>query len=169
MLNEPLTEEEIIQKIGKYDNVGRCVSQAFAYVGNKCGYDVIDFREAKSRITFAKRCLEILICKGGRIKTNLYETESAMSLINDMKKGKEYCLCAGSHLAIVRITQDGKAEYLELQDKQGQNGWRGLDKFVLKKRFDAKYKYGASISIDIDLLKNDLGFRRLLGYINAKK
>ena len=44
-LETPLTDDEIISKVGGGDlTKGSCSSAAFAYIGNKCGYDVTDFR-----------------------------------------------------------------------------------------------------------------------------
>ncbi|HGQ4216718.1 TPA: hypothetical protein ACL7J0_001611 [Streptococcus pneumoniae] len=44
-----LTEEEIIQAISGGDKTkGSCSSLAFAYIGNKAGYTVLDFRGGKS-------------------------------------------------------------------------------------------------------------------------
>lgn len=52
-LPKTLTETEIIQKVGGGDlTKGSCSSLSFAYAGNKCGFDVLDFRDGQSRFIF---------------------------------------------------------------------------------------------------------------------
>lgn len=68
-------------------------------------------------------------------------------------------------------------EYLELQDKNVlENGFKPLNDKVLKNRFGTKKSrtsYGSKCEfidflIDIDLLKDNAGFKKLLGYINTE-
>lgn len=43
------TQDEIIKRVGGGDmTAGSCSSLAFAFAGNMCGYDVLDFRGGKS-------------------------------------------------------------------------------------------------------------------------
>ena len=90
-----------------------------------------------------------------------------------IETGKEYYFVTGSHAAIIRKVETGY-EYLELQS-YSSNGWKPLDKTVLKNRFKAKhsrsamgYKYESdSFLIDIEKLQKDGGFKKMLGYINT--
>lgn len=50
------TEEEIIQRVSGGDETGgSCSSLAFAYIGNRAGYDVLDYRGGNSEEFFCKR------------------------------------------------------------------------------------------------------------------
>lgn len=50
------TEEEIIQRVSGGDETnGSCSSVAFAYIGNRAGYDVLDYRGGESERFFCKR------------------------------------------------------------------------------------------------------------------
>lgn len=50
------TEEEIIQRVSGGDETnGSCSSVALAYIGNRAGYDVLDYRGGESERFFCKR------------------------------------------------------------------------------------------------------------------
>lgn len=172
LLNKPLTEEEIIQKIGGRDTtVGSCVSQAFAYVGNKCGYDVTDYRGRKSRKWFARHGRDISRKLGAMQEISHDSLQCGLRLMDKMERGKEYILHCGLHASVVRKTKEGEIQYLELQDVKEENKWEELNAITLEKRFKRviEYYYVESFLVDIELYKNDLGFRRLLGYLNTQK
>lgn len=94
------------------------------------------------------------------------------NLLNKMEVEKEYNLIAGHHSAIVRKTESGIFEYLELQ-AEDRYGWLPLENshikslFGLKEKIDkSKMLYVPSILFDVEsLMKND-DFLDLLKFIN---
>lgn len=175
-LSKPLTIDEIIERIGGGDLTGgSCSSLAFTYAGNRCGFEVYDFRDGLSRKTFSRSSTIMSIANnvGGKVEKHTNDFIKAKNLLKEVKEGKEYYFTCGSHAAIVRKTETG-FEYLELQS-QSKNGFKPLNNEVLKRRFAAKKShtlYGTKYEteeclIDIELLKADSGFKRLLGYINT--
>lgn len=175
-LKETPKTEEIITRLGGGDLThGSCSSLAFAYAGNKAGYDVLDFRDGMSRKTFALNVNIRAIAEkvGGIVNRDFNDYKNAATLLTNVVEGKEYYFTCGSHAAIVR-KNGGVFEYLELQSSRA-NGWKPLNNDVLKQRFGAKRShstYGhkfemSEVLIDIELLKKDYGFRKLLGYINT--
>lgn len=177
-LERKLTDREIIGRLAGGDlTKGSCSSLAFAYAGNKAGFDVLDFRDGNSRKFFASRGNIKAIAEkvGGIINKGYNDFSNASQLLQHVEKDKEYYFVCGCHAAIIRKTDNG-FEYLELQSAI-QNGFKQLDETVLKKRFGAKqshFAYGQKyettvVLIDIDLLKRDAGFNKVLGYINTPK
>lgn len=177
-LKEPLREDEIIKRVGGGDKTtGSCSSLAFAYAGNRCGFDVLDFRGGISQGFFSRtgNIMSIAEKVGGTVAKHTNDYKKAKDLLKLTQMGKEYYFTCGSHAAIVRRTETG-FEYLELQSPY-VNGFKPLDENVLKRRFAAKKShtvYGTKCEtrdciIDIDLLRKDSGFRRMLGYINTAK
>jgi hypothetical protein len=175
-LDKKLTDDEIIKRVGGGDlTKGSCSSLAFTYAGNKAGLDVLDFRDGDSRKHFAsdRNIQEITSSVGGLTNKDTNDFKSAKVLLSKTIVGKEYYFACGSHAAIVRKTDKG-FEYLELQSPYA-NGFKALDDNILRWRFGAKRShsfYGqkyetTSELIDIDLLKNDSKFRKMLGYINT--
>jgi hypothetical protein len=175
---KPLVESEIIQRVGGGDMTrGSCSSLAFAYVGNKCGFDVLDFRDGVSRQTFSSpsTIMDIAEKAGGVVSKHTNDFTKATELLKTTQEGKEYYFSCGSHAAIVRKTATGY-EYLELQSAT-KNGFKPLTKVELKHRFGAKQShtsYGRKYEtrdciMDIELLKKDDSFRKLLGYINTSE
>lgn len=173
-----LTETEIVERLAGGDlTKGSCSSLAFAYAGNKCGFDVLDFRDGTSRSNFSRSSTinDIANRVGGSVVQNTSDFVKANKLLEQVKPGKEYYFTCGKHAAIVRKTATGGYEYLELQSSK-INGFKELNKNVLKSRFGAQQShksYGVSYEtkdciIDIDLLKKDTTFRKLLGYINTQ-
>jgi len=52
----PRDSKDIIERVSGGDvTEGSCSSLAFAYVGNRAGYDVLDFRDGESRTFFSLR------------------------------------------------------------------------------------------------------------------
>lgn len=177
-LSKTLTEDEIISRVSGGDlTTGSCSSLAFAYAGNRCGFDVLDFRGGISQSFFSRtgNIMSIAEKVGGTVSKHTNDYKKAKDLLKTTQMGKEYYFTCGSHAAIVRRTETG-FEYLELQSPY-VNGFKPLDENVLKRRFAAKKShtvYGTKCEtrdciIDIDLLRKDSGFRRMLGYINTAK
>lgn len=181
-LPEKLTTEQIIARVGGGDTTkGSCVSCAWAYAGNKGGYDVLDFRGGDSRSFFARRSNTMRITElDGVVSFKAQHTNdftAVHELFKHMEEGKEYVLTTGSHGAVIRL-KDGVREYLELQSGLTSgytNGFYPLDDKALKWRFACKRShsfYGEkyapeSLLIDIDSLKGNNDFTEILGYINT--
>lgn len=172
-----LAEAEIIERIAGGDMTnGSCSSLAFAYAGNKIGFDVLDFRDGKSRLIFSRSAtlIDIATRVGGIIVEDTNDFTKANILFGQIKHGKEYFFTCGKHATIVRKTASGGYEYLELQSSKS-NGFKELNRSVLKNRFGAQQSHRfhrktyntKECIIDIDLLKKDATFRKLLGYINT--
>ena len=170
------TDDEIISEVGGGDlTKGSCSSLAFAYLGNKLGYYVLDFRDGKSRQLFSSSSVIMSIAEkvGGVVARNTNDLKKANELLKTVQEGKEYYFTCGAHAAVVRKTEEG-FQYLELQSSKA-NGFKKLTTDILKWRFGAKKSrssYGQKIEtrdciIDIDLLRKDSKFKELLGYINT--
>lgn len=175
-LPKQLSETEIISRVGGGDlTQGSCSSLAFAYAGNVCGYDVLDFRDGVSRSMFSRSSviMDIAESTGGIIAIHTDDFKKAKDLLKSVKEGREYYFTCGAHAAIVRKVENG-FEYLELQSANS-NGFKPLNTDILKWRFGAKKshtlggkKYETKeCIIDVELLKNNNGFRKMLGYINT--
>lgn len=176
LLPKSLSSDEIVSRLGGGDlTKGSCSSLAFAYIGNRGGLDVLDFRDGASRKFFAKgiNIRSIVEAVNGTVVEEYSDFKAANALFKEVESGKEYYFCTGSHAAVVRKINDG-IEYLELQSAT-RNGWHPLDIQTLKWRFSAKmsrtyhgYKYKCnSYLCDAELLQKDKGYRELLGYINT--
>lgn len=127
-LDRELTDEEIIEKLAGGDMTeGSCSSLAFCYIGNRCGYDVTDFRGGQSQEFFShnfniKEIEQFNGVKYQEIKTKKEASDLAKALKEmNLEHGKEYRLTCGRHAAIIRNTENGY-EYLELQSSR-KNGW----------------------------------------------
>lgn len=175
-LPKQLSETEIISRVGGGDlTQGSCSSLAFAYAGNVCGYDVLDFRDGVSRSMFSRssNIMEIAEKTGGIVATHTDDFKKAKDLLKNVKEGREYYFTCGAHAAIVRKVENG-FEYLELQSANS-SGFKPLNTDILKWRFGAKKshtlggkKYETKdCIIDVELFKNNNGFRKMLGYINT--
>lgn len=130
-LSKPLTEEEIIKRLAGGDMTkGSCSSLSYAYIANKQGYDVLDFRGGSSRDFFAhmKNISQVNKLDGLDTQTFFLEKESTElpKILESMNLpfGKEYKLNCGKHAAIIRNTENG-FEYLELQS-QTKSGWKSF-------------------------------------------
>lgn len=170
---EQRTADDIVNQLGGGDlTEGSCSSLAFAYAGNKAGYNVLDFRDGESRSYFADNdSIQIIANLPGIDSKTISGTDDihcAIELLNGMENGKEYYLATGLHASIVRKADNG-FEFLELQSTKN-NGWKPLDDTVLRNRFrcasDNTYEY-PNFLLDVDSLGKNEEFRDILGYINT--
>ena len=179
-LQKELTTEEIIKKLGGGDQTkGSCSSLAFAYIGNRNGYDVLDFRGGISTEIFAttRNIVEIANLDGieSKVIKRANDYNAVKELLTFVEEKKEYYLETGKHAAIIRIGNRG-FEYLELQSDT-ENGFKKLDSSVLKTRFGCQTSYSvggikfekSNVLIEVDSCKNSEEFKNLLGYINTAK
>lgn len=177
-LNNTLTTDQIVKRLGGGDTTnGSCSSLAFAYIGNKNGLDVLDFRGGKSQAVFAtnRNIIEIANLTNGQIVKNTNDFKAVDELLKTVIQGKEYYLSTGKHAAIIRKTESSY-EYLELQSAI-HNGYKRLTNDVLKKRFGCKKTHSIfgekleapSVLINADSLKGNREFEKILGYINTRK
>lgn len=179
-LQKELTTEEIVKKLGGGDQTkGSCSSLAFAYIGNRNGYDVLDFRGGISTEIFAttRNIVEIANLDGieSKVIKRANDYKAVKELLTFVEEKKEYYLETGKHAAIIRRGNRG-FEYLELQSET-ENGFKKLDSSVLKTRFGCQTSYSVSgtkfeksnVLIDVDSCKNSEEFKNLLGYINTAK
>ena len=167
------SEEDIIERLGGGDQTdGSCSSLAFAYCGNKAGYDVLDFRDGKSRKFFGNKKHVQRIAELSNVKAKIEwgkdDEACANRLMAQMESGKEYYLGTGQHAAIVRLN-NGHYEYLELQQPKDFNGWYPLYSSTLFSRFgcDVYPMDFPSFLIEVESLANSNEFLDLLGYINT--
>lgn len=183
-LSQPLSSDEIIERLAGGDMTkGSCSSLAFAYIGNRNGLDVLDFRGGNSQYVFSingniKKMLELPGIDGS-ITMVKKEISGTMQVLNALELNKEYYLAVGKHAAIVRRLESG-VEYLELQSKI-QNGWMSFDRYgsmaaTLNKRFGCRKtvdkQFGkvwekSVVLMDVDSFKDNDEFKELLGYINT--
>lgn len=175
LLDKPLAENEIIARVARRDPTnGSCVSVALAYVGNKFGLDVQDFRGGKSLEFFCqdrntRKLYDVSGCDTHTF-VRLTETWSAKAALQTMQEGREYILHAGQHASIVR-RHNKKIQYLELQKKASLNGWHTLTRDVLLDRFEtdsgeSNALIPGAILTNVDSLNHE-GLREVLGYINT--
>lgn len=184
------TETEIIKNLGGPDKTkGSCVSLAYAYVAQKSGLNVLDFKGGKSQDFFSGGYVTERIIKDAVVAINSRDKNGTLALLKKLSNeptGKEFLLSTGSHMAVVRRVEfkgTNWIQYLELQSYA--NGWRTLGSFdkkeylknmkdKLKDRFGVKTArsrmalYGAHL-VDCDKLKEDLKFQVALGFINTDK
>ena len=175
------TESKIISNLGGGDLTdGSCSSVAFAYIGNKGGLNVRDFRGGDSQWYFSMRnnIKKIANLTGvrSRIVKEYNDFKATSKLFDDMVIDKEYYLATGKHAAIIRKTMEG-LQYLELQSVE-ENGFKPLNNNILRRRFGCKKSHRMkyigkfeveSMLIDVDSLKDNSEFRHILGYINTNK
>lgn len=171
-IGQSRTHEEIVGRLGGGDKTsGSCSSLAFAYAGNKAGYDILDFRDGNSRSYFSNNNSILTIAALPGVESKVVygrdDVACADQLLSEMQPGKEYYLATGQHASIVR-QNNGHYEYLELQSAS-DNGWHLLHDGRLFDRFGCdvnKVEY-PNFLIDVDSLGNCNEFLDLLGYINT--
>ena len=182
-LPKKLSERSIISRLAGGDmTTGSCVSLACAYIANKAGWNVLDFRGGASCTGFARNINNRRLTKLNGVKafenTDFSSVKGAKALMAQMKDDKPYMLVTGKHASMVRRTE-GKYQYLELQSAR-ENGWKDFTTYgditkTLQKRFGctkSRTMYGTklqqhSFMIDPESLYESDEFRDILGYINT--
>ena len=172
------SEDEIIAHIGGGDRtIGSCSSVAFAYAGNRAGFDVADFRGGESANMFATQGIIESIAKYDGVVSYIEKSSNDFTAINkllpNVKEGKEYYLSIASHAAIIRKYGAGY-QYLELQSSI-DNGFKPLTTQSLRNRFSAKKSrtlYGQKLEwpavlIDVESLAKSKDFQDILAFINT--
>ncbi len=177
------TERQMVRDIAGGDKTdGSCASAALAYIGQKNGWEVRDFRGGDSQKFFSKdyNLRNILRYNGVNMETATAKSsvESGRKLLGKVQEGKEYFFAAGQHAAIVKKMGD-KFYYMELQDPLF-NGWKRIktrNDDTLKRRFGcddvdtyaATGFYELSYMADIATLRNSDALKETLGYLNTDK
>lgn len=170
-LSGEATLDSIVKRVGGGDKTaGSCASLCLAFVGNRCGLSVRDFRGGQSQTTFSLRTTwdKINDAVGGVKEVGKNDYELSNKLLATMSDGKEYILITGGHAAVVRKTAGGY-EYLELQSATS-NGYKKLDDDVLKHRFGARKRTqytSSTFLIELDKFKEISDLRAMLGYVNT--
>ena len=186
-----LAESEIIEKLAGGDETkGSCSSLALAYIGNKCGFDVMDFRGGNSQDAFSSWENIKRIANLDGVHTDWHEVDNeagdTAKILKSLEKDKEFYLAVGRHAAIVRNSSTNGLEYLEMQSHYKENnGWKPFvngpqGKTViqtLKKRFgckNAQRVWGFAIPkpmvlMDVESFKNSPNFNDILEHINTEK
>jgi SPP1 gp7 family putative phage head morphogenesis protein len=179
-LDESLTTDEIVQKISGGDMTkGSCSSLGFAYIANKNGLDVLDFRGGSSQDFFSTTSNIYKISQLPGVKSivaeNTNDIMATTSLLKTLEEGKEYYLATGSHTAIVRKIEN-TYEFLELQSPK-ENGFKQLTTNILKNRFHCKQTHSIqgikfktkNILMEVDSFKDNSEFEEIMGYINTSE
>ena len=176
-LPSKITDDEIVDRLGGADKTtGSCSSLAFAYIGNKSGLNVLDFRGGKSCEFFSWNSNIERICNlssKSKIFSVYNEVNEGFDILKGIKNNTEYYFSIGRHASIVKRVDD-TLEYLELQSSWN-NGWHKLDKKILRSRFGCTYSrtsYGFKLKskvclVEVDSFDNNDEFRAILGYINT--
>lgn len=174
-----ISESEIIKALSGGDRTrGSCASVGLAYIGQKQGWNILDFRDGESRSFFSSSFNLHTLSLADGLKVLRAKGASSITVGNRLlqmcEAGKEYYLCVGRHAAIVRKTDKGVLQYLELQSatKSGWTDFNGNPRYTLKYRFGCTQTSGSSAYYDfmIDLNESSFetdDFRSLLGYINT--
>lgn len=177
-----LTSDEIINALAGGDKTrGSCASVGLAYIGQKQGWNVLDFRDGESRFFFSmSKNLETLSRMNGIVALRYGDIKGktsctlANNFLKACEKGKEYYLCVGRHASIVRRTEDDVLEYLELQsaNRSGWTKFNGNPRYTLTHRFGCSSSSGHGEQLDFminitDSNFNTDDFKSLLGYINT--
>ena len=176
-----LTDDEIINALSGGDKTkGSCASVGLAYIGQKQGWAVLDFRDGESRRMFSGSSFLKSLSEMTGMQALTAEGASSLTVGNRLLKmceeGKEYYLAVGRHAAIVRKNADGVLQYLELQSKN-RSGWTNFDgnpRYTLKNRFGCTQRATNSAHQDfmLDLTESDFtsndDFRSLLGFLNTE-
>lgn len=176
------SEDNIIKEVSGGDMTsGSCSSAAFAYIGNKAGFKVLDFRGGDSCRLFATNGAILDIAHLDDVKSFIVNHENDFKgikqLLSNVEKDKDYYIATGSHAAIIKKTEN-EFQYLELQHQNPEkNGFKKLDNLTLKTRFGCKKShtsYGRkyevpNILIEAESLGKNEEFQRILNFINTPK
>ena len=179
-LDKELTSDEIIDRLAGGDRTkGSCVSLSLAYAGNKCGFDVLDFRGGKSQTVFSRYSNMEKTLRAANAKIEIFEAseevKQAKKVLKNLALDKEYILAAGKHATIIRKTEEYGLQFLELQSP-ATNGWAPFESEdmsiskTLMKRFGCRKYYSGSklYLIDVDSVQATDEFRDIIGYINTE-
>lgn len=174
---EKMTPDGIIRILSGGDKTnGSCASVGLAYIGQKQGWDVLDFRGGESEKFFSNSLNLMWLSKADGMKVLNAEGRTSLTVGNRLLKqcevGKEYYLCVGRHVSIVRKLEDGKLQYLELQSalNSGWTDFNGNPRFTLSSRFGCSSSLPSVGDFMIDIDESDFAtddFKSLLGYINT--
>lgn len=177
-LAKPLSEKQIVEKLGGWDNTdGSCSSQALAYIANKFGYDVKDYKGDLSCSLFGDDFIKHFTKVGGFAASNYNGFKNVETLLQHVEPGKEYYFTSGDHAVIIR-KKGNTFQYLELQyGIKKKNGFHLLTESALKIRFGTKKSKTINgqkgewhdYLIDIEKLKDSHNFRKMLGFINTQR
>lgn len=172
-----LTNSEIINVLAGGDRTsGSCASLGLAYIGQKQGWNVIDYRGGESQKFFSNSMNLYGLSQAKGLKVLTAEGKASLTVGNRLLKqcevGKEYYLCVGRHAAIVRKLEDGTLQYLELQSAT-KSGWTNFDskpRNTLIRRFGCSSNLGSFGDFMIDIDDSDFSnddFKSLLGFLNT--
>lgn len=175
----PLSESEIIKLIGGGDKTnGSCASVALCYAGQKGGLNVLDFRGGASQDFFSDEYTVMKLFElpiKGIKETAKSSLTVGNKLLKKVETGKEYYLGVAKHAAIVRKTEDGQLQYLELQTLY-DNGWKNFDgnpRHTLATRFGASDRGGGvtheGVLLEVESMAASQEVAELLGYINTSE
>lgn len=169
-----LSESKIIQTLAGGDKTkGSCASVGLAYIGQKSGLDVIDFRGGESQNFFStgynlRKIAELPnITKISEIARS--SVTAGKKLLTKVEEGNEYYFVCGRHASIVR-KKEGILQYLELQspDKSGWTDFNGNTRYTLSNRFGETKGYDCEAHMfNVQDAKNSNELQTLLGYINT--
>ena len=158
---------------------GSCASVGLCYVAQKEGWDVLDFRGGESTELFGKDIrglIEGISRETGKPMYRLEEstaTKSAIGLLSEMKVGREYYFGAGKHAAVMRKSNDGTVELMELQTPYN-TGWWTFGKTDDEIRSAFEFRFGTNRCIrddafmmDVEDMMGSKTLHRAYGYINT--
>lgn len=177
-LRNKLSIDKIIERLAGGDMTsGSCASVGLAYVGNRNGLDVLDFRGGASQQFFSSRFnldeLTRILPEDSVMRSvaRSYIT-SGNRLLQQVEQGREYYFVCGRHASIVRRNEDNVLQYLELQSSRN-NGWidfNGNPRYTLSTRFGCRNTTGRDVTgfmVDVESFQDNEEFREILGYINT--
>ena len=172
-----IDETSVIKALAGDDKTaGSCASLGLAYVGRVSGLDVLDFRGGSSQEVFSQKSALMKITRlsgiNAVVETARSEITVGNKLLKQVEAGKQYYFVAGRHAAIVRKSDNGTLQYLELQsdELQGWHDFNGNPRHTLSQRFGCRDGRGQNedgFMIDVEELKSSEEVKTLLGYINT--
>ena len=177
-LRNKLSIDKIIERLAGGDMTsGSCASVGLAYVGNRNGLDVLDFRGGASQQFFSSRFnLDELtrILPEDSVMTSVARSyiTSGNRLLQQVEQGREYYFVCGRHASIVRRNEDNILQYLELQSST-RSGWTDFNanpRHTLSTRFGCRNTTGRDVTgfmVDVESFQDNEEFREILGYINT--
>ena len=177
-LRNKLSIDKIIERLAGGDMTsGSCASVGLAYVGNRNGLDVLDFRGGASQQFFSNRFnLDELtrILPEDSVMTSVARSyiTSGNRLLQQVEQGREYYFVCGRHASIVRRNEDNVLQYLELQSST-RSGWTDFNanpRHTLSTRFGCRNTTGRDVTgfmVDVESFQDNEEFREILCYINT--